>query len=162
MLFTKTKSFLALLTLSFSVSGVHAFCYGEASAMYRVDERLLRSIAWVESAGRVDAININLNGTRDVGLMQINSSHFKELSKYAISEKDLHDPCVNIKVGAWILANSIKKHGNTWRAVGAYNAGASNDEFNRKVYAAKIRSAMNEGAGTTKFQDLSTTMVVLR
>jgi len=162
MLFTKAKLLIAFVALGFGVTGVHAFCYAQASAMYQVDERLLRSIAWVESRGRVDAININLNGTRDVGLMQINSSHLKELSKYSIYEKDLHNPCVNIKIGAWILANSIKKYGNTWRAVGAYNASSSKGEVYRKIYAAKVKSAMDQGAGIPKLTDPGGEMVVLR
>lgn len=130
--------------------------------MYRVDEGLLRSIAWVESHQSADAVNINSNGTRDVGVMQINSTHLKELSKYSITEKDLHDPCVNVKVGAWILANSIRTHGNTWRAVGAYNASAAGAERNRKIYAAKVKSAMNARLGSVESQDLNTTLVVFK
>jgi hypothetical protein len=34
----------------------------------------------------------------------------------------LGDPCTNVKVGAWILSDCIRKHGYTWEAVGAYNA----------------------------------------
>jgi soluble lytic murein transglycosylase-like protein len=158
------KAVILIATLLL-VSYVHAsenFCYSQASHIYRVDEGLLRSIAWVESHQKVNIVNTNANGTRDIGVMQINSSHLQELSKYSITEKELHDPCVNIKVGAWILANSIYKYGNTWRAVGAYNASAVGGEQNRKIYAAKVRSAMNARLGSVANQDLNTALVVYK
>ncbi len=160
MCWTQAKALLALMGFCLSTCCAHAFCFREASQMYRIDEGLLRSIAWVESRQSADVVNTNSNGTRDVGVMQINSTHLKELSKYSITEKDLHDPCVNVKVGAWILANSIRTHGNTWRAVGAYNASAAGGELNRKIYAAKVKSAMNARLGSVQTQDLSTTLVV--
>ncbi len=158
----KAVILIATLLLVSYVQASENFCYSQASHMYRVDEGLLRSIAWVESHQNVNIVNTNANGTRDIGVMQINSSHLQELSKYSITEKELHDPCVNIKVGAWILANSIYKYGNTWRAVGAYNASAVGGEQNRKIYAAKVRSAMNARLGSVANQDLNTALVVYK
>jgi len=158
----KAVTLIATLLLVSYVHASEAFCYSQASQMYSVDEDLLRSIAWVESHQKVNIVNTNTNGTRDIGVMQINSSHLIELAKYSITEKQLHDPCVNIKVGAWILANSIYKYGNTWRAVGAYNASAVGGEQNRKIYATKVRSAMNARLGSVAKQNLNTDLVIYK
>ncbi|WP_103686335.1 transglycosylase SLT domain-containing protein, partial [Escherichia coli] len=78
------------------------------------------------------------------GLMQIDSQHFKELSRYGIEPEHLvTDPCMNIYTGAYYLAIPFKKWGVTWRAVGAYNAGFRNTEEQdrrRKTYAEKIQN----------------------
>lgn len=59
---------------------------------------------------------------RDLGVMQINTQHLERLERYGISERDLFDPCVNIHVGAWILADAVRRHGMTWKAVGVYHS----------------------------------------
>ena len=66
--------------------------------------------------------HIERTGTRDIGLMQINTSLLPKLASFGIREQDLLDPCTNIEVGAWVLSDAIRRHGDTWQAVGAYNA----------------------------------------
>ena len=83
----------------------------------------------------------NSDGTEDVGLMQINSIHFPLLETAGVSRRDLFNACVNIHVGALILMDCIRIHGNTWKAVGAYNVGHRKGvKFDRlrKSYATKI------------------------
>ena len=103
-----------------------AFCWEEAASQHNIEPELLQAIAAVESGFRAQAMNhANRNGTRDIGLMQINSSHLPRLAKSGITERDLYDPCTNIRVGAWLMAHSFARHGVSWNAVGAYNAACS-------------------------------------
>ena len=89
-----------------------AFCYNEAGARYHVDPQLLRSISKVESGFNPGAIGYNRNKkgqvtSRDFGLMQINSTHVPQLRTMGVlqSEQDrLTKPCLNLIVGAWLLA----------------------------------------------------------
>jgi soluble lytic murein transglycosylase-like protein len=119
--------------------GAKAFCFTDAAQAYGVDERLLRAIATVESNNNPNAIGINTNGSKDYGLMQINSQHFPILARFNITEQNIMEPCLNVKLGAWILAKSVQRHGATWRAVGAYNAGGgANREAQRQTYAHKV------------------------
>lgn len=113
--------FLLLCLLSFSAK---AFCFDEAGAKHRIDPVLLEAIAKTESSLNPRAINRNRNGSIDLGLMQINSSHLKSLRRQGVTKSQLKkDACLNVNVGAGILADSIKRHGRNWKAVGAYNSG---------------------------------------
>jgi len=125
-----------------------ASCYAEAAEKYGVPETLIRAIAHVESGNLPahSAMNVNKDGSKDIGRMQINSGWLPELSKYGITEERLREECVSIHVGAWILARNVSALGMSWDAVGAYNVGCKkltkaecNERRNRyawKVYRA--------------------------
>lgn len=110
-------------------------CWQEAAARYGMNPYLLYAIAKTESSLNPRAINRNKNGSYDIGLMQINSWWLPKLRKYGIEEEHLWDPCTNLHVGAWVLAQNMHRMGNTWEAVGAYNA---RDPDLRKKYAHKV------------------------
>lgn len=112
-------------------------CFKEVSERSGIPEQLLRVIAEVESSMNPRAINVNANGSEDIGLMQINSGAFHELKKRGINRADLFDPCINVSVGAWILSQKIDRYGFTWEAVGAYNAKSRDkrDRYIARVYA---------------------------
>lgn len=100
-------------------------CFEYQAARHGLDASLLRSIAVVESGLRPDVDNndhLQRTGTRDIGLMQINTGWLPVLRQHGIGLRELRDPCTNIEVGAWILADLVRRHGNSWDAVGAYNA----------------------------------------
>lgn len=99
---------------------------------------LLYSIGKHESKLNPNAINKNTNGTYDVGIMQINTIHLPELAKYGITLKDLWDPQTNIRVGAWVLAGCVSRHGYTTKALGCYNG----DKTGK--YSAKIMKIFSE------------------
>ncbi len=103
-------------------------CWEEAGDRYGVSPHLLHAIAQVESRLDPRARNDShfaKTGSYDIGLMQINSSNLAALARYGIDERALLNPCISIHVGAWLLADSFRRHGPVWDAVGAYNASCS-------------------------------------
>ncbi|ARL38901.1 lytic transglycosylase domain-containing protein [Burkholderia pseudomallei] len=115
-------------------------CWTRAGERHGIDPLLLVAIAKVESSMDPRAFNRNRNGTYDIGLMQINSTHLPRLVKVGITHKRLiEEPCTSIDTGAAILAEFVERHGYTWNAVGAYNAGSSPKRAPaRKAYAMKV------------------------
>lgn len=118
----------------------NAFCYEEAGAMYGIAPRLLWTISKGESNFNPAAVNYNNNGSYDFGLMQINSSWAPTLRKMDIPWETLADPCTNVKVGAWVLAQCVQDYGYTWAAVGCYN---SRTPSKRNRYASRIARLMS-------------------
>lgn len=99
-------------------------CFSKAAHIYHLNPRLLEAIGKHESGFNPYAVHKNTDGSYDIGIMQINSRHLRRLSRIGVTQQDLFEPCTNIYIGAWILNESIKAHGKTWLAVGAYNAGS--------------------------------------
>jgi len=110
-------------------------CWEEIGSRYNINPYLLAAIAKTESNFKANAIRRNKNGTRDIGVMQINTIWLPALAKYGISEEHLFDPCVNIAVGAWILRQRQAAYGNTWEAVGTYHSKTPDFKWN---YAGKV------------------------
>ncbi|MHB1676411.1 MAG: lytic transglycosylase domain-containing protein [Sulfuriferula sp.] len=113
----------------------HADCWDDVEARYSVSKFLLLAIAQHESDLNPDSVNRNQDGTYDIGLMQINTTWLSVLKQYGIGASELKNPCVNLNIGAWILAKNFARYGKNWRAVGAYNA---KTEWKRASYAQKI------------------------
>lgn len=138
---------------AFSLSA-EAFCFKEAGARYQIDPRLLMAIAQQESGMNPTVVNTNRNKSGkavsyDYGVMQVNSNHVAKLMGMGIiKSKDdlLNNPCLNVQIGAWILATHLQKCGVNWSCLGSYNAGFSeNDvqETKRLNYARKIYRRYN-------------------
>lgn len=118
----RTLSSLLVLIFLLGSRPAHAFCFEEAGAIYGVSPQLLWAIAKVESNFNASAVNRNANGSHDVGLMQINSWWVERGLLTPTLWRALGDPCTNVKVGAWILAQCFQRYGLSWEAVGCYNA----------------------------------------
>lgn len=122
----------------------HAFeeCFEQAGKRFDINPTLLKAISYTESRLNPNALNDrNGNGTVDYGLMQINSSWFSKLQKLGINPELVKtDPCVNVTVGAWILAKNFETSGESWLSVGAYNAGyRDSSQKAREVYISLVR-----------------------
>jgi soluble lytic murein transglycosylase-like protein len=110
--------------LSMTEEVPYAACFKASALRYRVDPFLLAAIAWQESSFDATAVHINHDRSEDLGVMQINSRWLTELKNHGISRAVLlREPCLNIEVGAWVLATNFYSKGITWDSVGAYNAG---------------------------------------
>ncbi|WP_420992076.1 lytic transglycosylase domain-containing protein [Cupriavidus sp. 30B13] len=111
-------------------------CFEQAGTYQGVNPVVLRAIAWLESKGDAAAVNRNANGSVDVGQLQINSIHFGALARHGVPSGALTDACVNVYVAAWLLKQKMVRHGNTWRAIGAYH---SESPVRRDAYARRIQ-----------------------
>lgn len=135
-------------------------CWGAAAYRYNLPVELLYAIGQQESQLKPHVVAVNNNGTRDIGVMQVNSSWLPVLERYGITERHLLDACTNIQVGSWILAQEVQRYGYTWQAIGAYNAGACSRRscswkipiyrrYSEKVLARwhKLRQGRGKGKG---------------
>ncbi|CNI92914.1 TPA: lytic transglycosylase domain-containing protein [Yersinia enterocolitica] len=145
--FLRTLASLILAGIMLFSLPAQAFCFNEAGARYKVDPQLLRSMATVESSLNPQAIGKNRDKqgkitSRDYGLMQINDRHIPQLQALGIihNEQDLlNNTCLNVQIGAWILAKHLKQCGVNWQCLGSYNAGfADNNSARRMIYARKV------------------------
>ncbi|WP_080761782.1 lytic transglycosylase domain-containing protein [Aeromonas hydrophila] len=124
----KLKLFTPLsLTLCFLFSpfttAQNVDCIVEAAQCFQINPLLLKAIIWQESRNRQQAMNQNANGTVDVGVMQINTVHFKALKSLGIDETLLREnSCANVFSGAWVLKQSIELYGYTWDGIGNYHS----------------------------------------
>jgi soluble lytic murein transglycosylase-like protein len=116
--------------------GVPLDCINQAALHHHVPATMIVSVMQIENGRNGTAIK-NKNGTYDLGVMQINTSWLSTLKKFGISRSSLqHDACLNVDVGAWILAHSIAKS-EGWRGVGNYHS--ATPKFN-KIYSAKVKA----------------------
>lgn len=128
----------------------NAQCFEKVGRFYNFDPDYLRAIAWKESRFKPSAIGKNNDGSRDIGIMQINTSNIPRLKAVFpdISIKNLLKyPCFNISVGGYILNENFKQYGRKWLAVGVYNAGNKNNEKRVKIrynYAKEVNLYYNQ------------------
>ena len=123
------------------VTGSLRACVTHAARQYHVPELLYRAILLTEG-GRIGGISQNTNGSYDMGPAQVNSTHLPELARMGITrDRVINDGCLNIHIGAWVLAGALGGHtpdnaAEFWRRVGNYNSSTPryNVAYQRKVW----------------------------
>lgn len=131
---------LATVTGLLAAPAARADCFDDAVVFHKVNPWILRAIAARESNFNPMAIAHNSNNTYDIGLFGTNSVHLPELARYGITKLDLLDGCKSVYVAGWRLSKMVRKYGNTWKAVGAYN---SETPSYRDRYASAIQTIVN-------------------
>lgn len=118
--------YLGLLCLFFTLISARVEEYKnyfkEAGIHYDIPPLLLENIVSIESGGNPNVIRVNSNGTKDYGLMQINTIHLRRLSAWGICERNILDPKINIFAGSWLLSEHIKERGFNLQAIGDYHS----------------------------------------
>jgi soluble lytic murein transglycosylase-like protein len=142
---------LIALVLSTSASadmlpaGSEATCIETAARHYSLPVALLRAVR-TQEGGSVGFWRVNVDGSIDYGVMQINSRWLPLLAPRGYTATALtYNACMNITAGAWILAHALADHHawnctNTsadayWRAIGEYHSHTS--ALNRR-YAEQV------------------------
>ncbi|HVC59329.1 MAG TPA: lytic transglycosylase domain-containing protein [Acetobacteraceae bacterium] len=103
-------------------------CMASAAVFYHLPPRVLPSIQAVEG-GRPGLVHINQDGSRDLGVMQVNTRWVRPLAWQTrmppaeARQRLLLDPCFNIAVAGAIMRIYLNEaEGNLLRAVGYYHS----------------------------------------
>lgn len=128
----KKLSLIIALAITLNATNAYDNLFIKYGNEYNIPAVLLKAIAKAESGLNPNIISKpNKNGSKDYGLMQINSIH---LNKNGLTEENILDPETNIKTGAKILRYCMNKHNElTWQSLNCYNGKVSNNSYNLKV-----------------------------
>lgn len=124
---------------------VVAACLMLAAQTYSVPPAVLVGIHQVEGGKPGQAVGPNVNGSYDLGPMQINTIWIPELAdKWGVSNNTAlqlvkNDPCTNMGVAAWILRNHMNRTGNLSTAIAHYHSKTPKFGY---PYKNKVVSAM--------------------
>jgi len=138
--------------------------FDAACAHYEVPKPLALAIADQESSMRPWALNVEgrtvpcttkaqalamgrqalaAGLSFDVGVMQINSWWIRRLN---LPLEVLLEPEGNIRAGAWILSQEIKRHGLNWQAVASYHTPLTRNPERGRAYAARVLTRLQDSA----------------
>ena len=116
----------------YDLSTPEAHCIEASAERFGIPMPLLTAIR-LQEGGTVGRWHVNVDGSIDYGVMQINSRWLPQLRPSGYTASVLaYNACASISVGAWILAQSLDENGvwstthatpeNYWRAVGRYHS----------------------------------------
>lgn len=116
-----------LFAMAQAQAKTYEVCFQEAAKKHSIPVQWLYAISFTESSFNPKSSNRNTNGTKDYGLMQINSIWKKEAKRLGYNwHKIKTNPCTNIMFGSHILKDNIRRTKNMQKAIGAYNVGFAN------------------------------------
>jgi hypothetical protein len=104
------------------INDVPLSCIHQAAVQYQVPAQIIVSVLKTED-GRTGVAKQNTNGSYDFGPMQINSIWLPIIAKYGYTQADIeNNGCMNVKVGTWILSQSLTQQTKLWQGVGNYHS----------------------------------------
>ena len=124
-----------------------AQCIVGASKIYQIPSDVLIGILYVEGGHVGQEVGPNLNGTYDLGPMQINSLWIPQLAElwqvdaYTAYNSVRDIGCENIYVGAWILKQGIAETGTLHKGIAHYHSATPDLGA---AYAKKVVAMMEE------------------
>ncbi|HEY1096379.1 MAG TPA: lytic transglycosylase domain-containing protein [Alphaproteobacteria bacterium] len=130
-----------------AVQPMLAACLMLAAQTYNVPPAVMVGIMHIEGGKVGQAVGPNVNGTYDLGPMQINSRWVPSLARYwrvphqTALKMVRDDPCVNVTVAAWILRQRLNESGNLTLAIAHYHSKTPRFGY---VYARKVIGAMRK------------------
>ncbi len=134
--------------MSAVASQIFAKCLLVAAQTYNVPPAVLKGIYYVEGGKVGMQTGPNVNGTYDLGPMQVNTVWLPQLMReWRVDRRTAHtwvrdDVCTNVGVAAWILRQKInEENGSLGRGVAAYH---SKTRWRGKAYLRKVLQAMNK------------------
>lgn len=127
-------------------------CMAGVAAFYHLPPRVLPSIQAVE-AGRPGVVHVNRDGSRDLGVMQVNTRWVQPLAiqtampPLVVQQRLLFDPCFSIAAAGAIMRLYLNEAGgDLLRAVGYYH---SHQPVLAETYRLQVVASANRLFGTT-------------
>lgn len=124
-----------------------AACLLMAANTYQVPAPVIIGIMNVEGGHIGQEMGPNINGTYDLGPMQVNSRWTPSLAKlWGVDERTARhwvrdDGCVNVHVAAWILKQKILETGTLYGGISHYHSATPSLG---RAYATKVIAAMEK------------------
>lgn len=124
-----------------------AACLMVAAQTYQVPPAVMIGIMHVEGGRVGQAVGPNVNGTYDLGPMQVNTRWIPELARaWKVDNKVAYrllrdDGCVNVRVAAWILKQKIEDAGSLYGGIAYYHSATPGIGTR---YAAKVITTMEK------------------
>jgi len=117
-------------------------CSIAASVKFNVPANLLLAVAEIEN-GRPGLESMNANGTRDIGLMQFNTSYLDSLSRFGIRASDVAGfDCYPFDLAAWRLSGHLARdQGDLWTRAANYHS--RTPRYNA-IYRSKLLQAASK------------------
>jgi hypothetical protein len=117
-----------------------AYCVVSAAHRFQIPPEALLAMM-LQEAGKLGMRKQNLNGSYDLGPMQVNTvwlDRSSQLSGYVTDELLANDICTNVHSAAWILAKHQSKVKDIWRAIGMYHSPGN------AIYSARYMQSVNQ------------------
>ncbi len=127
------------------MSKILAACLILAAQTYNVPPAVLIGIHQVEGGKVGQSVGPNVNGTYDLGPMQINTIWVPQLAAYwGVSQQTAHkwirdDACTNLGVSAWILRSHLNNTNSLSKAIAHYHSKTPSIGY---AYKKRVISAM--------------------